>query len=170
MPSIPAHHPDCCVAISDTLLDNICQLVPDHRTLLSIGSGTGYLESQLQARRPTITVRGVEVSSSVNKHLETSHVSVVGGTWDLYDGAQEADVWLFCYPREPRLVKEYMFHHARGSRPHCIIWLGPLADWSDYEGVFSSSSFSRLTRVSDCGAAAYEAMYLAKVDRDGDSL
>ena len=160
----PKHHPDCCMAISQSLLHNLANLLPCGLAIsvLSIGSGTGLLESLLSDLiDDSYDVCGVEVSPNVNKYLPEQNMFFVGGTWDLCSQAGKSHVWMFTYPREPKLVKQYLelFDHANLSK---IFWLGPKMDWQDYEGVFSSSRLSRLTILEDCGAATYEMVVVAE--------
>lgn len=160
----PKHHPDCCMAISQSLLHNLANLLPHGPAIsvLSIGSGTGLLESLLfDLLDDSYDVCGVEVSPNVNKYLPEQNMFFVGGTWDLCSQAGRSHVWIFTYPREPKLIKQYLELHDHVNLSK-IIWLGPKMDWQDYEGVFSSSKLSRLTVLEDCGAAAYEMVVVAE--------
>ncbi|KAI5249526.1 hypothetical protein E4T42_05316 [Aureobasidium subglaciale] len=161
----PKHHPDYCMAISQSLLHNLVNLLPHGPAIsvLSIGSGTGLLESLLSPLLDdSYDLCGVEVAPNVNKYLPEQNMYFVGGTWDLCSQAAKAHVWMFTYPREPKLILRYLdvYDHANLSR---IIWLGPKMDWqSDYETTFASSKFSRLTVLEDSGAAAYEMVVIAE--------
>jgi hypothetical protein len=160
----PKHHPDCCMAISQSLLHNLANLFPlgPAISVLSIGSGTGLLESMLsQILDDSYDLCGVEVSPDVNKYLPEQNMFFVGGTWDFCPQASKSHVWMFTYPREPKLITQYLELHDHANLSK-IIWLGPKMDWQDYEGVFSSSRFSRLTVLEDCGAAAYEMVVVAE--------
>jgi SAM-dependent methyltransferase len=160
----PKHHPDCCMAISQSLLHNLANLLPHGPAIsvLSIGSGTGLLESMLSdLLEDSYDVCGVEVSPNVNKYLPEQNMFFVGGTWDFCSQAGKSHVWMFTYPREPKLVMQYLKLHGHANLSK-IIWLGPKMDWQDYEGVFSSSRFSHLTILKDCGAAAYEMVAVAE--------
>lgn len=159
----PVHHPDCCVGISEQLLENIISVLPHApQWTLSIGSGSGLFESALLQHAPErLDVRGVEVSLHVNKHLPESNIYLVSGTWALCSHAASASAWLFVYPREPRLLSLYIARYAHGSL-ECIVWLGPRCDWEDYVRVFAASLFNAITIVENCGAASYEMMAIAR--------
>lgn len=158
----PKHHPDCCLAISQQLLTTLADTLPRTPSrILSIGSGSGFLENALlDFVGSSLDICGVEVSSHVNKYLSEQNTLLVGGTWDLQQGAADADVWLFVYPREPRLLSRYIEHLGQG-RLRKIIWLGPKMDWQDYQPVFAVSEFSHISILEDCGAAEYEMMCIA---------
>ncbi|KAI5245590.1 hypothetical protein E4T43_03227 [Aureobasidium subglaciale] len=153
----PKHHPDYCMAISQSLLHTLVNLLPHGPAIsvLSIGSGTGLLESLLSTLLDdSYDLCGVEVAPNVNRYLPEQNMFFVGGTWDLCSQAAKAHVWMFTYPREPKLILRYL---------DIIIWLGPRMDWqSDYEATFASSKFSRLTVLGDSGAAAYEMVVIAE--------
>ncbi|KAI4732828.1 hypothetical protein E4T50_16609 [Aureobasidium sp. EXF-12298] len=146
----PKHHPDCCMAISQSLLHNLANLLPRGPAIsvLSIGSGTGLLESLLsKLLEDSYDVCGVEVSPNVNKYLPERDMFFVGGTWDFCPQAGKSHVWMFTYPREPKLIMQYLNLHDHANLSK-IIWLGPKMDWQDYE--------------EDCGAAAYETVVVAE--------
>jgi hypothetical protein len=160
------HHPDCCMAISQPLLHNLANLVPSNGlaiSVLSVGSGSGLLESLLdQLLEEASEMFGVEVSPLVNKYLPEEKMFFVGGTWDLCQQAAKSQVWMFTYPREPNLIARYL--DAFQNSCLCkVVWLGPKMDWQDYEPIFVSSRFSRLTLLEDCGAAAYEMVVVAEL-------
>ncbi|KAF1350940.1 hypothetical protein BDV97DRAFT_159354 [Delphinella strobiligena] len=159
----PKHHPDCCVAISRPFLLTLLDLFPTSPSLvLSIGSGTGYLESSLLqlAGDDSLNLIGLEVSSEVNKYLPEQNFISVSGTWDLYPGASKASVFLFVYPREPRLLARYIqqFGHLSCEK---IVWIGPSLDWPDYQGVLVASGFTSITNPSNSGMADYEMVSVA---------
>ncbi|CAL00406.1 hypothetical protein An15g02520 [Aspergillus niger] len=114
---------------------------------LSIGCGSGLLEALILHNHPNLQITGIEVSASVNRYLAEENFDVVSGTWDLYARAPQAAAWMFVYPREPKLVSKYIEMYAddeNGSESsvQMILWLGPRADWADYEPCFRNSSFS----------------------------
>ena len=159
----PNQHPDCCMTISQSLLKTLAGFLPRlPATVLSIGSGTGLLEALLlELVGESLDIRGVEVSPQVNKYLAEQDMIYVGGTWDLSRQANNADAWVFVYPRDPRLLARYLDlrSHDRLVR---IIWLGPRMDWQDYKPIFGASRFSQLTILEDCGAAGYELVAIAE--------
>ncbi|KAK7521257.1 uncharacterized protein IWZ02DRAFT_282871 [Phyllosticta citriasiana] len=160
--STPRHHPDCCLSLSATFLSELDSLLSaDGCLALSIGSGSGFFEAQLQAHDPTLLVEGVEVDSSINKYLPEEATWNVGGTWDLCPRAKEAQVWIFVYPRDPGLIKRYFDAHADG-KVEIVIWLGPRLDWEDFQDCFKSPAFGPIGIVEDCGLAPYEMMAVTK--------
>ncbi|KAK8246264.1 hypothetical protein HDK90DRAFT_6596 [Phyllosticta capitalensis] len=160
--SIPRHHPDCCLSLSTTFLSTLLDLVSaDDCLALSIGSGSGLFEAQLQARAPKICVEGVEVESSINKYLPEESTWNVDGTWDLCPRAQVAHAWIFVYPREPGLIKRYMDMYADGG-VKIVVWLGPRLDWEDYEGCFNHDGFEPAEIIEDSGLVPYEMMAVAR--------
>ncbi|KAJ9620615.1 hypothetical protein H2203_007822 [Taxawa tesnikishii (nom. ined.)] len=162
LPAEPEHHPDCCLALSQRLINVLYEQFPQGETpIISIGSGTGLLEALLlECAGSELDIRGVEVSPAVNKYLPEENMTAVNGTWDLYTAAASAPVWMFVYPRLPNLVARYLNSHG-GDSPRKVIWLGPKRDWEDYQTVFESSEFSNIAIIDDCGAATYEMMAVA---------
>ncbi|CAJ2504252.1 Uu.00g116460.m01.CDS01 [Anthostomella pinea] len=77
-------------------------------TILSIGCGNGLSEALLQDQLPSADVIGVEVQSATVRYLDEHHVRLVRGTWDIAAEAEDVDVWVWVYPREPRLVRAYL--------------------------------------------------------------
>lgn len=160
--SQPKHHPDCCLAISQQLLETLANILPRSPSrILSIGSGTGFLEaSLLNFVGDSLDLCGVEVSPHVNKYLPEQNIYLVSGTWDLQQDAVNVDVWLFVYPREPRLLSSYIERLAQG-RLQRIVWLGPRMDWQDYEPVFTASKFNNVSVLENSGTAEYEMISVA---------
>ncbi|GAB7353053.1 hypothetical protein MBLNU459_g3606t1 [Dothideomycetes sp. NU459] len=162
IPSEPRLHPDCCVAVSQPLLAALADLLPRSPSrIVSIGSGSGFLEAALlHLVGDSLDICGIEVSPSVNKYLLEQNFVRVHGTWDLYPGSAQADVWIFAYPREPRLLSRYVERYAH-LRLQKIIWIGPKVDWQDYQPVFASSSFSCITVLNGCGMAEHDMISVA---------
>ncbi|KAL4787509.1 hypothetical protein BJX76DRAFT_318770 [Aspergillus varians] len=160
----PTALPNCCLALSTPLLNHLASLLPQTPDFtLSIGSGPGLLEALIAHRHPNVPIEGVEVNSSVNLYIAEQDMNVVGGTWDLFPRASQAKAWMFVYPREPKLVTKYIETH--GDRPgsvEMILWLGPRADWVDYEACFRDSVFSQLSFPDDVGLAPYEMLVVAR--------
>ncbi|KIW17332.1 hypothetical protein PV08_04524 [Exophiala spinifera] len=151
--STPLQHPDCCLGLSTTLVDTILHIFQAHtdtrpvanpRELtkprlkcLSIGSGTGLFEALLTSRVTDhhtfeLDLRGVEVASSTaaNKYLPHRQRCAVQSTSSVYEEASDFDVWLFVYPRDPRLVWKYLdcaLKHA--ENPELLLFLGPKSDF-----------------------------------------
>ena len=160
-------YPDCCLSLSTTLLAYLSTLFNETAsqrptTVLSIGSGTGLLETLVSHHlislhntdSPPIKIEGVEVyaSPTVNKCLPPESVHVVHGTWVICPRAGDDDVrvWLFVYPRTVKLVQGYVERfvcdekqenravRGEGGWVEVIVWAGPRSDMEDYEIVFSS--------------------------------
>lgn len=151
------------MALSPNLIHSLAALLPRSPSLvLSIGSGKGYLENLLlqHVGDDSLDLRGVEVSPSVNKYMPEQNMVFVKGTWDLYSNAAVAEVLMFVYPREPRLVARYI-NTIGGDALKMIVYIGPTQDWPDYEGVLLSSSFHCITVPENCGVAEYEMVCLA---------
>lgn len=160
--STPKRFPDCCFGISKTLITTISALLPRHPNFtLSIGSGSGLLERLLTYSDVNITVQGVEVDSTINRHIAEEDMHVVGGGWGLYPGAKEAGAWMFVYPRDPRLITKYI-ETLGNEAVSMILWLGPKVDWADYEDRFQGSCFSELSFLDDCGLTPYETVVIAR--------
>ena len=158
--SSPKRFPDCCLTISTTLISHLSSLLPKNPNFtLSVGSGPGLLESLIVHCNENVLVEGVEVASTVNRYIEEEHMNVVGGGWGLSPVAQQAAAWMFVYPRDPRLVTNYIETYGSDSVER-IVWLGPRVDWADYEPYFTRSSFSRLSYL-DIGLAPYEVAAVA---------
>ena len=150
--STPVQHPDCCLGLSMTLLDTILHIfqtytrtqpgntresTKTHVKCLSIGSGTGLFEALLTSKVGNyhafeLDLHGLEVASSTtaNKYLPQNLRCTVPSTSSLYEEASEFDVWLFVYPRDPRLVKKYLDHACEQTKnPELVLFLGPKSDF-----------------------------------------
>lgn len=143
----PVIYSGCCLALSMPLVQHIHSLLPPRPALvLSVGSGFGLLEAHLLAMTglsaPTtpsphpLHIVGVEVEPSPNQYLPASCHRTVHGTRFLEPLAAESTTWLFVYPRRVNLVREYMDAYGQNSVQH-IIWVGPQADWGEYETCFA---------------------------------
>lgn len=159
----PIRFPDCCLGLSYTLISTISGLLPQTpKFTLSIGSGSGLLESLVAHSDVNINVQGVEVDSSVNRYIAEEDMHVVGGGWGLCPVAEWAAAWMFVYPRDPKLISKYLDSNF-GGNVEMILWLGPKVDWADYEDRFRRSSFSELTFLpEDCGLTPYETAVVAR--------
>ncbi|PKY00011.1 hypothetical protein P168DRAFT_285535 [Aspergillus campestris IBT 28561] len=153
--------PGCCLAISNRLLTYMTSILPKQPAFtISVGSGCGLLEGLVMYAHPEVSVEGVEVESSINRYIAEERMHVVNGGWGVYPGAQHAAAWMFVYPRDPKLISRYI--HMYGDQTvEMILWLGPRADWADYEPSFSQSSFSDLSFPVDVGLAPYELLVVA---------
>lgn len=153
--------PGCCLAISNTLLTHMTSILPKQPAFtISVGSGSGLLEALVTYAHPEVSVEGVEVESSINRYIAEERMHVVNGGWGVFPGAQHAAAWMFVYPRDPKLISRYI--HMYGDQTvEMILWLGPRADWADYEPFFSQSSFFDLSFPVDVGLAPYEFLVIA---------
>jgi hypothetical protein len=68
---------------------------------------------------------------------------------------------MFVYPREPKLIMKYIDKYGAYG-VEMIIWLGPNADWPDYEACFRDSSFSNLSFPEGGGLTPYEMLTIAR--------
>jgi hypothetical protein len=157
----PKAHPGCCLALSAPLIAYLHSLLPSAPQLvLSIGSGFGLLEALLLASPPTLLhIIGVEVDPSPNVYLPPSNHRTVYGTRFLEPLAGEATTWLFVYPRRVGLVNEYLTKYGEGSVKH-IIWIGPRADWDDYDGCFLGWD-TKVQGADEVGGRAWEVIAVA---------
>lgn len=180
----PIRHPDCCLGLSVKLLEVLTELCGRQcreasgrkQTVLSIGSGTGLLEAlllqhiQSQSQDPVshlrhLGVEGVEVQPATNKpHLNKylpEHAAIaVLGTWETCARLRDPDVstLLFAYPRQPRLVSQYVAEAALQHVPPAsgvmlIVWLGPAADWLDFEPCFRGRAGEELGGQGEGGSS-----------------
>ncbi|RDH37515.1 hypothetical protein BDQ94DRAFT_136568 [Aspergillus welwitschiae] len=164
----PTPFPNCCLSISSTLIAHLAWLLPKMPAFtLSIGCGSGLLEALILHNHPNLQITGIEVSASVNRYLAEENFDVVSGTWDLYARAPQAAAWMFVYPREPKLVSKYIEMYAddeNGSESsvQMIVWLGPRADWADYEPCFRNSSFSDVSIPDEVGMMEFEMLAIMR--------
>lgn len=157
----PTRFPDCCLAISSTLITSMVSILPKKPAFtLSIGSGSGLLESLVSHSDDNTSVQGVEVGSAVNRYIAEEDMHVVTGAWGLFPFAQHATAWMFVYPRDPKLITRYINTYGDHA-VELIVWLGPRVDWPDYEPRFRQSSFSQLS-FPDIGLEPFEIAVVAK--------
>ncbi|KAL4934400.1 uncharacterized protein BDV17DRAFT_249169 [Aspergillus undulatus] len=160
--ALPTAFPNCCLSLSTSLLSHLSTLLPKLPNFtLSIGSGSGLLEAMVTHLHPDVSIEGVEVNSSVNLYIAEEDMNVVSGTWDLLPRAAQAKAWMFVYPREPKLVTKYIEMYGDCGEVEMILWLGPRADWADYEESLRNSVFCDLS-VQDVGLAEFEMLVTAK--------
>ena len=162
---LPKHFPGCCMSLSKLILGQITQILP-HRPkfTLSVGCGSGLFEALMLQYDPALTIEGVEVYSNppVNKYLPVSNLTVVGGTWDLTDLAACAAAWLFVYPREPRLVDRYLQTYGCSKDVELVVWVGPRADWVEFEPSFQRSALNQIEIRANAVLAPYEMVIVAR--------
>ena len=143
----PAHLPDCCSSLSVSLLKRLASLLPpDPALTLSIGSGSG------------LDLKAVEVPTTTNKYMPANRLQIVNGYRDLCDLAADASAWMFVYPRDIWLLREYVQVFG-GQKCHLIIWIGPRADQleSEFFGEMWIKA-SRTTRLWHCGGGDQSTM------------
>jgi hypothetical protein len=137
------HHPDSCLGLSLPLIEQTARLLPHKpRTIVSVGSGTGLFEALLLQHDPKLILYGVEIASNppVNKYIPEQYTETVGGTWGLCPLAESAAAYMFVYPRNPKLVREYLSRYGNNKSLELVIWLGPKEDWTVFEPCFKDSS------------------------------
>ncbi|KAF2652812.1 hypothetical protein K491DRAFT_695238 [Lophiostoma macrostomum CBS 122681] len=133
---VPHTYPGCCLSLSAPLLSYLGTLMPaPPNIVLSVGSGYGLLEALLLSHVSSLSLVGVEVQPSSNRHLPASHHQSVPGSRSLHPLAAEATTWLFVYPKRVGLLEEYLCEFG-GLGVVRIIWAGPQADWDDYKTCF----------------------------------
>ncbi|KAF1981470.1 hypothetical protein K402DRAFT_398452 [Aulographum hederae CBS 113979] len=138
IPLSPQKYPGCCLFISQSLIETLRANLPcPPHLVLSIGSGNGFLEALLlDQSRPSRSpiIECVEVASlrATRKHVPEEVMHYVDGTRHLHQRAADATAWIFVYPRDPQLPIRYMKEYG-SSRVETIHWLGPKADWQDFE-------------------------------------
>lgn len=184
----PTRHPDCCLSISTKLLKTITEILAttnggpdkDNNFIVSVGSGSGLLEAHLQSHihsfkrglpglssKTSFTVKGVEVNASagpapVNKYLRGSQAPTVRGTWEVYQFVGNTDTIMFVYPRDPKLVSQYLRSAREGlTAPplRVVLWLGPRADWEVFGGCFQGlEGFEEVEVIEgeEAGVAEFE--------------
>ena len=153
----PAHLPDCCSSLSVSLLKRLASLLPPEPALtLSIGSGSGLLEALLLHQRPKLDLKAVEVPTTDNKYMPVDRLQIVNGYRDLCELAADASAWMFVYPRDVWLLREYVRVFG-GQKCRLIIWIGPRADQLDSE--FFGEMWVK-EEVEECGLKNYETMAL----------
>ena len=153
----PAHLPDCCSSLSVLLLKRLASLLPpDPALTLSIGSGSGLLEALLLQQRPELDLNAVEVPTNDNRYMPADKLEIVNGYRDLCDLAADASAWMFVYPRDVWLLREYVQAFG-GQKCHLIIWIGPRADQLERE--FFGEMWIK-EEMEECGLKNYETMAL----------
>ncbi|KAK4866396.1 hypothetical protein LT330_008328 [Penicillium expansum] len=158
----PKRFPDCCLGISSTLITYLASLLPKKPEFtISIGSGSGLLEGLIVDYDKNVSVEGVEVVSTINRYIAEEDMNIVGGGWGLWSAAQKAAVWMFVYPRDPKLITKYIDTYG-DQNVNFIVWLGPRVDWPDYEPRFCQSSFSELSFPDHIGLTPYETVVIAR--------
>jgi hypothetical protein len=134
---------DCCLSLSAKTVQLISDALPKYppqALVLSIGSGSGFLERHLQLTSLSVCIEGVEVNKT-NVYLSEEHITVVKGTWDLTDRASDAACLLFVYPRSQTLISQYLKRFRDSPDLKKIIWIGPSVDWQDFSACFHNSGF-----------------------------
>ena len=151
------HLPDCCSSLSVPFIEHLTTLLPPDPSLtLSVGSGSGLLEALLLHRRPTLNLKAVEVPPTNNKYMPKDRVQIVHGYRDLCGLAADASAWMFVYPRDSRLLRNY-FQAFGDQRCELIIWVGPRAD--QLEDAFFGEMWIK-EDFENCGLKDYESMLL----------
>lgn len=167
---VPAHFADCCVALSRPLVQAIADRLPKApATILSIGSGSGLLESLLLQYRDTIgdetflDLYGVEVPTCVNKYLPEDRLLRVPSTHSVYHDAVFASTLIFVCPRQVNLLAQYLNACLNGALEK-VLWLGHRSDWMDMEKVISTA-FGSIEYFEDPGIAEFEVLVIATQPR-----
>ncbi|KAH8901300.1 hypothetical protein GQ53DRAFT_775894 [Thozetella sp. PMI_491] len=137
--ALPTRNPSSCASLSVELLDLLDANLPaPPGVTLSVGSGPGLLEALFLERHPYRasggSFFGVEVASNppVNRFLPQGHTLVVPGTWAIADKAPTAKALIFVYPRETKLLAEYL---SQGTQVETVVLIGPRCDLPEYVGI-----------------------------------
>ncbi|KAI9699602.1 MAG: hypothetical protein M1820_007102 [Bogoriella megaspora] len=101
------------------------------------------------------SIVGVEVVGKSISSLPENMQEYVPGTWSTCRLAENAIVWLFVYPRDPGLLLKYLSEFGERAVER-IVWLGPNADWPDYDEILREWGDAQIVRES--GLVAYETM------------
>ena len=151
-----------------TIIDHLTNLLPPNPLLtLSIGSGSGLLEHLLMSEAYSPNIHAVEISQEVNKYLSDERMQIVNGSWELSRTAKDAHAWLFVYPREVQLVKDY-FRTYGDKQVGIVIWIGPMADVPDYQSLSVGGQWHEVS-ISQSGLSDFEAMLVWKRARKSDA-
>lgn len=154
-------HPDCCAALSSSLVARLTQSLPAGPALtISIGSGSGILEALILRDKPDICLQGIEVSKHTNQYLSVENLQTVSGTWDLCALAANATAWIFVYPREFSLVRKYLQNFGMAA-VQLLIFLGPKADVFEMESLMENRTW-KMEAIEQCGTSQYEALLVWK--------
>ena len=154
----PIQAANCCSSLSTELLSTLVAFLPRRPAMtLSIGSGTGLLETLLLRQCYDIHVQAVEVSENVNQYLPGELMNIVQGTWALCAVAGDAAAWIFVYPRKTSLLQQYLHEYEKTGFVRTIIWLGPRVDYAEHKEVLDQlGSVWTVEVVGDCGISPYE--------------
>ncbi|KZL85895.1 hypothetical protein CI238_07735 [Colletotrichum incanum] len=168
----PQTLPDCCLSLSLPLLRELHgYLPPSPHLTLSIGSGTGLVEGLLHsfASPYALNLVSVEIAPSPNRY-HTAH-RTVPGTWALDPLAKEAKAWVFVYPKQVALVKEYMAAFSREGSAETVMYVGPRTDWDDFRDAFkgfaSQFEFWGEERMEAVGGRAWECVAIVRPEKGG---
>ena len=160
----PVLFPDCCVGLSLPLLETLVTRLPVQPAIvLSVGSGTSYLEALLLQTSGQLNIFGVEVPTCINKYLPQERVLEVQDTASIHPDAMLASTLMFVYPRQPSLIAKYLESSIDGALEQ-VIWLGHRNDWADFEMPLRAA-FCDLDIVEGPGLAAYELMVVASLPK-----
>ncbi|KAH0429730.1 hypothetical protein CcaCcLH18_08273 [Colletotrichum camelliae] len=163
----PQTIPDSCLSLSVPLLRALHALLPPAPSLtLSIGSGTGLVEALLQSlpEAPPLRLVSVEVPPSPNKYHHPHRT--VPGTWAVEGLARVAAAWVFVYPKQVALVREYMKLFVEGPGPQVVVYIGPRMDWGDFGGALEGDGREvevwGEARMEEVGGRGWEVVAVAR--------
>ncbi|CAH0014886.1 unnamed protein product [Clonostachys rhizophaga] len=192
----PVRHAHSCLSLSNKLFHTLFELLsptalptttdsspPENRVILSVGSGTGLLESlmisyfasnqSIYPQSACLSVEGIEVwqadsAELANKYLSEPFINNVRSSREISSRLRDPEVFaiMFVYPRQPSLLSLYMTTILEMKlATRVVIWLGPVADWAEYESCFTRSDTSHTLDVyegDDVGIWSYEMMAVWK--------
>lgn len=161
MSNIENKNDHCCCSFSETLIHTLGSLLPRSPAVtISVGSGHGLLEFSLLRKFPETTLHAIEVTRIQPQYLPESRVHYVNSSLEIWSGAAYAQLWIFVYPRDFNLIKQYLETYASGEVKK-IVWIGPKADQAIFESVLDANGWE--TRViEDSGLPEYECFLLGQ--------
>ncbi|TDZ27834.1 hypothetical protein C8035_v008608 [Colletotrichum spinosum] len=167
----PQTIPESCLSLSTTLLSALHACLPPSPAItLSVGSGTGLVEALLEAQSTQpypLNIVSVEVAPSPNRYHARHRT--VAGTWALDSAAKDAKAWVFVYPKQVALVREYMrlFQEQREEEGvEVVVYVGPRMDWHEFggalEGEWREVEVWSEEKMEEVGGRAWEVVAVVR--------
>ncbi|KAJ8603113.1 hypothetical protein MRB53_042255 [Persea americana] len=156
----PIYMPNCCVSLSRPMIEALAVEICDQDLILSIGCGSGLLETLLLVMAK-VNIVGVEVPSCPNIFLPSSRFIQVQSTTSVYDEAMLASVIMFVYPRSIDLIIRYLNSFIRGAWQLLVV-ICPRDEWEDMKARLEEWTTS-IKILSGIGFANHEIVAVATV-------
>ncbi|KAI4244420.1 MAG: hypothetical protein LQ352_006817, partial [Teloschistes flavicans] len=137
-------------------------------TVLSIGHGHGLLEAHLlNNEEKALRILGVDIVRKTPQYLPEQNHRILPLSTSLAREAEEAEVWIFIYPRSLSLVRQYLDrfvgrtngdNETEGSKGkvRVIIFVGPRADIDEFGHECSRNGGWKKEVVEENGLKEYE--------------